>query len=92
MVMKTFEIDACEMTGVLAKTKENNASTYDWKVDHINEVGLKQCMRIQEMPTEDLKNHFRRLMKPSNIVLVPSALKGLGDMPAFINHIKEKRA
>jgi hypothetical protein len=89
MAMSKADIAASAMKGVLAKIKGTNASDYGWKVDHIDEVGLKQRRRIQEMAISDLKSHFKRLMKPSNIVLVPSALKGLGDMPAFIRYIKQ---
>lgn len=92
MAMSKADIADSAMKGVLAKTKGLNASDYGWKVDHVDEVGLKQRLRIQEMPLTDLKDHFRRLMKPSNIVLVPSALKGLGDMPAFIRYIKQSAA
>lgn len=92
MAMSKADIVASAMKGVLAKTKGFNASDYGWKVDHVDDVGLKQRLRIQEMPIGDLKDHFKRMMKPSNIVLVPSVLKGLGDMPAFIRYIKHSAA
>jgi hypothetical protein len=87
MVMNKKEIAESAMKGVLAK--QANASKLGWKVDHIVDVGLSQRARIEDIAISDLKDHFRRLMKPSNIVLVPSALKGLGDMSVFIELLKK---
>jgi hypothetical protein len=55
--------------------------------DHIDDVG-HQRLSIQDMALPDLKSHFRRLMKLSNIVLVLSVFKGLGDIPAFFEASK----
>jgi hypothetical protein len=86
MVMTPAEVAESVMKGVGAK--QNNASKLGWKVDHIDSVGLNQRRKIEDIDLFDLKNHFCRLMKPSNIVLVPSALKGLGDLPAFLDIIR----
>jgi hypothetical protein len=86
MAMNLQEIAAATMKGVLAK--QPSAYKKGWKVDHLDDVGLGQKLRVEDIPLADLKGHFCRLMKPSNIVLVPSVLKGLGDMPAFIAAIK----
>lgn len=86
MAMNLQEIAAAAMKGVLAK--QPSAYKKGWKVDHIDDVGLGQKLRVEEIPLADLKSHFCRLMKPSNIVLVPSVLKGLGDMPAFLEAVK----
>lgn len=91
MAMSKTEIEESRIKGVLAANPDLNASEYGWKVDHIDEVGLKQRGDIREMPIESLKQHFKRLMKPSNIVLVPSKLKGLGDMPEFLRLLREER-
>lgn len=87
MAMNLKEIAAATMKGVLAK--QPSAYKKGWKVDHIDDVGLGQKLRVEDIPLADLKGHFCRLMKPSNIVLVPSVLKGLGDMPVFIEAIKK---
>jgi hypothetical protein len=87
LAMSNAEIAEAKMKGVLAK--QRNASKLGWKVDHIVDVGLKKRARIEDLPLVDLKHHFCRLMKPSNIVLVPSKLKGLGDLPAFISLLKQ---
>lgn len=90
MAMSNKDIEASRMKGVLAKMKEINVSKLKWKVDHIDEVGLKQRLLIQEMEIGDLKAHFVRLMSPSNVILVPSVLKGLGDLPIFIEEIRDR--
>lgn len=86
MAMNKSEIAAAKMKGVLAR--QPSANKNGWKLDHIDDVGLLHRLKIQETPLKDLKAHFLRLMKPSNMVLVPSLLKGLGDMPAFIRIVK----
>jgi len=86
MVMTLTEVAESVMKGVGAK--QANASKLGWKVDHIEDVGLNQRGKVEHLSLADLKGHFCRLMKPSNIVLVPSALEGLGDMPAFIDIIR----
>ena len=86
MTMSKADVDASKMKGQLVKL--GSANDKGWKVDHIENVGLKQRIRIQDMNISDLELHFRRLMSPSNIILVPSTLKGLGDMPMFITELK----
>jgi hypothetical protein len=91
MVMNPKEVSGATMKGVCAK--QSNASKLGWTVDHIHAVKLGgQSRRIEDTPLESLKKHFRLLMKPSNIVLVPSALKGLGDLPAFLDIVKRENA
>jgi hypothetical protein len=87
LAMSKAEIAESTMKGVLAK--QTNESKLGWKVDHIIDVGLNQRAKVEDIRIEDLKRHFCRLMKPSNIVLVPSRLKGLGDMPAFISFVRQ---
>jgi hypothetical protein len=91
MAMSKAEILESTMKGVLARCRAVNAGHYGWKVDHIDEVGLKQRLRIEEVSIDLLKSHFKLLMKPSNIVLVPSKLKGLGDMSGFLTLLRKER-
>lgn len=91
MAMSKADIEASQMKGILARCRAVNAGRYGWKVDHIDEVGLKRGKKIQEIPIDPLKHHFKLLMKPSNMVLVPSKLKGLGDMPGFLALLKEEQ-
>jgi hypothetical protein len=81
MVMSNAEAEQAELKGVGQKLP--NAFKLGWRVDHIVDVGLKQRKRIVDFDITALKAHFQRLMKLSNIILVPSALRGLGDMPAL---------
>ncbi|MGO9200738.1 MAG: hypothetical protein ACLQM8_09380 [Limisphaerales bacterium] len=86
MVLSPKERQTAQFTAVLLP--HHNVNTYSWKLDHIEGVGLNRRAAIEGMDIEALKRHFRLLMKPSNIVLVPMALKGLGDLPMFLDIIK----
>ena len=84
--MSKADVDASDFKGALSK--QESANDKGWKLDHIGEVGLKSRLRIQDMNIDLLKRHFCKLMSPSNMVLVPTVLKGLGDMPIFLHVIK----
>lgn len=56
-----------------------------WKVCHIKCVGiLPQRTQIEEIPIDCLKEHFVRLLSPSNMFLVPKAWAGIGELPEMI--------
>lgn len=86
MAMSKVEIQAAHFKAVLSA--HGSVNDNGWKLDHIEEVGLKSRGRIEDMPMDSLKRHFRQLMKPSNMILIPTALKGLGDLPSFLSIIK----
>ncbi len=86
MALSAKEGQTAQFRAVLGR--RHCVNTYGWKLDHVEEVGLNARARIEGMDIEALKRHFRLLMKPSNIVLVPAALKGLGDLPTFLDTIK----
>src|SRR5690242_13538995 len=85
MILKATESKTAQFKASLGKY---NVSIYGWRLDHIEDVGLNTRTEIDSMNMETLKNHFHLLMKPSNIVLVPTALKGLGDLPMFLSTLK----
>lgn len=56
-----------------------------WSVRHIEPVGiLPQRTQIEEIPIECLKEHFVRLLSPSNMFLVPKIWAGLGELPEML--------
>ncbi|HNC85082.1 MAG TPA: hypothetical protein PK999_18665, partial [Nitrospira sp.] len=59
-----------------------------WKVCHIEPVGLHGRASITERPILELQGHFRRLLSPSNMFLVPLILAGLGEIPHFIKAVR----
>jgi hypothetical protein len=85
MILTKAEAQVAQFKAVLSSA---NVGSYGWKLDHIEDVGLKTRGSIETMSIEALKRHFCLLMKPSNMILVPTALKGLGDLPSFLSIIK----
>jgi hypothetical protein len=63
-----------------------------WKVSHIEPVGLKTRVPIEELSRDQLSGHFRRLMTPSNMFLVPKAWSGLGELPQFADAVRRLRS
>jgi hypothetical protein len=55
-----------------------------WKLAHINPVGLKTRRPLENIPIDILKEHFRKLMSPSNMFLVPKKWSGLAEFPEMI--------
>ena len=86
MILTAVESKTAQFKATLLR--KHNVNAYGWKLDHIQDVGLNSRAAIERMEMESLKQHFRLLMKPSNIILVPMALKGLGDLPMFLSIVK----
>lgn len=59
-----------------------------WKLCHIIPVGLKTKVLVQDLFLDQLQNHFRLLLKPSNHFLVPKRWSGLGEIPEVIEEIR----
>jgi hypothetical protein len=70
-------------------SKSQNLNELGWKVAHIEGVGLNESSPINYIHIETLKIHFRKLMSPENMFLIPLALEGLGEIPAVIDEIKK---
>lgn len=67
----------------------DNVNKQEWKLSHIEEVGLNSKVDAVDLPLNILLNHFGLLMKPSNHFLVPLAWAGLGELPEFIVEIRK---
>ena len=59
-----------------------------WKVCHIEGVRLRAQGEITEAPLDELKNHFKRFLKPSNMFLIPKQIGGLGELPTLTASFK----
>jgi|WetSurMetagenome_2_1015567.scaffolds.fasta_scaffold162229_1 hypothetical protein len=77
-----MEIEKAKYKCVLRASTELN--TRGWKLSHINPVGLKTRKPLIDIPIEKLKNHFIKLMSPSNMFLVPKKWSGLAEFPEMI--------
>jgi hypothetical protein len=71
--------------------QEVNLNTRGWKVCHIDAIGIKKPGAVNNLPIGTLTDHFRRLMTPSNMFLVPKIWSGLGEMPEMIEAAKAVR-
>jgi hypothetical protein len=60
-----------------------------WKLCHVDPVGLKARTRIEDLPIDELKRHFRLLLRPSNHFLVPKCWSGLGELPEVIGEVRK---
>lgn len=59
-----------------------------FKLCHIEPVGIQKRENVKEMNIDILKEHFKKLAKPSNMFVVPSVLGGLGEIKEFIEEQK----
>ena len=65
-------------------TAQDNVNKHGWKLCHIDDVGLSTKTPLEAIAFEELCEHFRRLLAPSNQFLVPLRWGGLGEVPEFI--------
>lgn len=66
--------------------------TAGWKLAHIEKVGLNTRQPLETIPIENLKEHFRRLIDPANMFVVPKRWAGIGELPELIEAIKSTRS
>ena len=67
-------------------SRRNGVSGLGWRLAHIEPVGLRAQWEVCSM--QILKNHFRLLMSPSNMFVIPSAIGGLAEVPAVIQSVR----
>jgi hypothetical protein len=59
-----------------------------WKLGHIDDVGLKVQGSPDNLDIAILREHFIRLMTPSNMFVVPKKYAGLAELPEFYQQMK----
>jgi hypothetical protein len=62
----------------------SHAGKAGWYLAHIDDVGLGKVGPLEEAPIERLQEHFRKLMRPSNMLLISRKLSGLAEIDTFI--------
>ena len=71
-----------------ALTEEEGKTFYlgqkGYKLAHIDDVKLAGSGDIRQRKLDHLKEHFKRLMKPSNMFVVPLRLHGLAEVKEII--------
>lgn len=65
-------------------TKTFSENLKYWKVCHIEAVGFNSRKSITEIPIGDIELHFKKLVNPKNIFLLPKKLGPLGEIQEFI--------
>jgi hypothetical protein len=62
-----------------------NTSTVGWKLAHVLPVGLGGRGSLDRYDRAEIERHFRRLMSPDNMFLVPAAWAGLAEVGEFVD-------
>jgi hypothetical protein len=93
-----FEQDAIPIAMVL-KTAEKVKAHYQctrsaislnklgWKVGHLSDVAFGRG-EPDEVPIEQLHNHFRRLLNPCNMFVVPLQWSAIAELPQMVDAIR----
>lgn len=72
----------------LKELEKENPISKEWKVGHIDPLGLKVRGSPTNIELVRLKNHFLKLMKPSNMFVVPKDYGGLAELPDFCRQMR----
>jgi hypothetical protein len=81
MILKSVERRAARFKCTLGKVPSPNAS--GWKLAHVDGVGLATTVPLTDIGETQLREHFRRLLSPRNMFVVPTKYSGLGELPEF---------
>lgn len=68
-------------------SRQFSVNHHGWKLAHIQQIGLNERTAISELPMERLVSHFRALMSPSNMFVVPLAWAGMAEVEPVIQAI-----
>jgi hypothetical protein len=83
---KTHLIDPSRYKMVLSKKTDVNSK--GWKLAHIDNVGLNQKKPISALSIDLLEDHFRKLMAPSNMFVIPKCWAGVAEAPEVLDVMK----
>jgi hypothetical protein len=83
MRMSKEEADACDFKKRLDDLEHPGRA--GWYLAHIESVGLGRIGALEEAPIDRLKDHFRKLMRPSNMLLIAKTVSGLAEIDTFIS-------
>lgn len=85
MIQKTAERASAKQRCTLSR--QFSVNHHGWKLAHIQQIGLNERTSIAELPMERLVSHFRALMSPSNMFVVPLAWAGMAEVEPVIQAI-----
>jgi hypothetical protein len=84
MILKKAEKAVAKYRCALGK---HGTATAGWKLGHLHPVGLGNG-ELTQFPIDALKEHFRALMSPSNMFLMPLQWGGVAEIPEVIDAIR----
>ena len=77
---------ALEKEGAIHTRIQGKFALSDWKVCHIEKIGLNQSgVAIEHIDINLLEEHFEKFLSPKNMFLVPKSISGLGEVQEFID-------
>lgn len=85
MIQKAKEKPSSQYHCILPKNF--NINEFGWKLAHIEGVGLKNRAPLSSFPFVRLASHFRLLMSPANMFVVPLAWAGIAEIEVVIHEI-----
>jgi hypothetical protein len=88
----TFAIKNAEKAQMKFKctlSVKDNLNKRGWKLCHIEAVGLGTRVQVADLPIQELKDHFCKLLTPGNHFLVPLVWAGFGEVPEVIQEIRK---
>lgn len=69
------------------RPKKFNLNEFGWKLAHMERVGLKDRVALTSVSIERLTTHFRLLMSPANMFVVPLAWAGIAEIEAVVQAV-----
>jgi hypothetical protein len=73
----------------LGKLRKHYPNSAGWKFAHIEDVGMNSREDLPEIDISKLKDHFRKMMSPSNMFVVRNKeYGGLAELPEFKRQFK----
>ena len=66
-----------------------NLNASNWKLAHIESVGLNTRTALTEIDIKSITTQFRHLMQPSNMFVIPLVWSGLGEIESVIQAVAD---
>src|SRR5205085_2771916 len=86
MIFKRIEKETARFKCTLKQVVNPNDA--GWKVAHVEGVGLYRNSSLVDLSMTLLQQHFRWLMNPRNMFVVPTKYAGLGELPEFCDAMR----
>ena len=85
MIQKAIEKPCAQFH--CTRPKKFNLNEFGWKLAHIEGVGLNDRVPLSSFSIARLAAHFRLLMSPANMFVVPLAWAGIAEIEAVVQAV-----